>query len=138
MQTHTNPKFDEKRQLWLFRGSEVRTAFEFLASVPKLSEVGARFETSEVYTAFGLYAEKHGPVGIDCLDAAMRFLVRFGFLVTSSKVQWLVRKPFTAADVSEAVTVGMMNITPKYEQENAFDGLRRVRLEKLRSMTSSQ
>ena len=64
---------------------------------------------------------------VDCLDAALKFLVKYGFLVDTSKTRWVVRKPFTPDDVDEACEVARLCGAPRLDHESAFDTLRRVR-----------
>jgi hypothetical protein len=57
----------------------------------------------------------------------MRFLVRFGFVVETGKVRWVVRKLLTTDDVAEACELLPFAYAPMLDNETPFDALRRVR-----------
>ena len=151
----TQSKFYEKRTLDKFSAEEVQSVLTFLASVGQqrllmLSRVGLIIESPILYSSH-VAVQKQGwqsafmcgpdaaadvlewqsavavPTSVDCLDAAIKFLCKYGFLVDTSKTRWLVRMPFTLDDVAEACEVARLCGAPRLDHESAFDTLRRVR-----------
>jgi len=57
----------------------------------------------------------------------MHFLVRYGFVVPTGRLKWIVRKPLTADDVDEACALLRLAYAPMLPRETPFDILRRVR-----------
>jgi hypothetical protein len=120
-------KFDERKRLSQFSTSEARAALNLLADPNgersgTCVEIGASIFGSTLYR-IGAACD----LNADLLDAAMHFLERYGFVVETGRLKWVVRKPLTAEDVEEACGLLPVAYAPMLPRETAFDMLRRVR-----------
>jgi hypothetical protein len=124
----TMTKFDERKRLTQFSAKEVRAALDLLSRGSEqlknvaCNEVGASIFGSSLYQAGAAQS-----LNADLLDAAMRFLERYGFVVETGRLRWVVRKSLTVADVDEACEIVPLTYAPMYPRETPFDTLRRVR-----------
>lgn len=125
-------KFDERRRISEFNREEARAALSFLAHSSLLARQGKSVFGDVLYAAS---EQKRLPV--DLVDAALRFLARYGFVVETRKLQWVVRKPFGAADVDEACELLPIAYAPLLDNETPFDALRRLRTRHVAQSTSS-
>lgn len=123
----TKTKFDERKRLNEFGRHEAHAALNLLANEEgernaTCLEVGGSIFGSTLYRAGAAQS-----LSADLLDATMHFLERYGFVVETGRLRWVIRKTLTAADVEEACTLLPIAYAPMYPRETPFDTLRRVR-----------
>ena len=130
MTDNRSSKFEERRYLDQFSPQEAEDVLSLVAgsysldSPPFVSKVGSVVMGATLYEA-GAGAS----LDPDLIDAAARFLVKYGFLVCIGKAKWLVRKVFVPDDVDEAMEVLRLARAPKRDHETDFDKVRRLRRE---------
>ena len=130
MMDNRSSKFEERRYLDQFSPQEAEDVLSLVAgsysldSPPFVSKVGSVVMGATLYEA-GAGAS----LDPDLIDAAARFLVKYGFLVCIGKAKWLVRKVFEPVDVDEAMEVLRLARAPKRDHETDFDKVRRLRRE---------
>jgi len=97
-------KFSERTRLAEFGDDEVKGAFAFCAAQHFMNKPGNTVFGGGLYaraTTRGLNAE--------IIDAALRFLTEYGFLVADGQLRWVVRKAFAPEDVVEAYKISRSN-----------------------------
>lgn len=84
-----------------FPDADVRKVFASLSHWSWFHQPGKSIFADRLYLWAG-----RADVDADLADAAMRFLGIYGFVVSTSKLKWAVRKPFTS-DLVDAACIAV-------------------------------
>ena len=90
-----------RTSIFEFSDTEIRKAFEFASSWSWFQQPGRSIFADRLY----LQASR-SDVDADLAEAVMRFLNLHGFVVSVSKLKWVVRKPFSS-DLVDAACVAV-------------------------------